>query len=1294
VPRATRSRAIPDQDAVRLVEHHGVGGARAASTNHWRSARNWLVAIGAFFLLQQALWPAPLGIVVHGIEIGGLIALVSFGLALIYQANKIINFAQVDLGGPPTVLGFLLISQGWPFWPAFVVSLVLGTLLGIGIQVGVMRRFFRSPRLVATVVTIGISQVLQGIAALLPNYLTGNVTVNANSNAAPFDLVFHINSVIFNGNDVLAIVAVPAMALGLVIFLRYTNIGAAIRASADNADRASLLGINVLRIQIVVWAVAGLLATVGVFLTASIEGGVGVAGTYGGPELLVQALAAAVIGRLERFGTMFAAAAAIGVLEQAIIWSTSSAQLVDPICFVVIVVALLVQRRGASSRHEMGWVSTWQAIGNVRPTPAPLARLPEVVWGRRALLALVGAVAIALPWLLSPGKTNLACLVLIFAIVAISVVIVTGWSGQISLGQVGFMGIGAGVGAAIALHWHWDLVWIVIVAGVVGALAAMVIGIPALRIQGLFLAVVTLAFSLVVGSYLLDPSVVHWLPTTTDFLSHPYALGRVVDSQRAYYGACLVVLVLAIGAAWGIRQSRTGRALMAVRDNPSAAESYGINRTRTRLTAFAISGFLAAAAGALFVFNQQALDAAQFQVTDSLGAFAGAVVGGLGSVTGGIIGSIYYNGIQWFQTMFPTALRSAVNLLASGFGLIVILAILPNGLAALPFRLRDAAFRRIALRRGLNVESITGPAAPARHARRTLKEELTRRATTRVNARRRTRDRAETPAASGASLLEVSGLDVGYDGVQVLFGVDAEVHEGEIVALLGTNGAGKSTLLRAISGIQAPVRGSVLYQGCDLAKVPPHEIAAMGLVHMPGGRGVFPSLTVSENVRIAGWLTRRDHREVARRTANALSLFPHLQSRLDLPAVSLSGGEQQMLMLAQTLMLAPRLVMIDELSLGLSPLVVDSLTRAVQTMRESGTTFLLVEQSVNVALTVADRAYFMEKGEIRFQGDAAALLERPDILRSVFIAGAEAYDTTAETSRADSVDHSPAALTSKVPAMPSRRSSQLQPVRPALEVTGLTRSFGGIRAVSDLSVTLHQGEILGIIGPNGAGKTTLFDLIGGSTVPEEGRIVLRGNDITRLGPDVRARLGLGRSFQDARLFSGLTVAQTIAVSFECSVAERDPIAAALHLPAVVESESELAEKVDSLIELLGLEGLRDRFISELSTGTRRIVDLACTLAHEPSVLLMDEPSSGIAQRETEALGPFVRRIRDDTGCAILIIEHDMPLICSVADELIAMELGDILLQGSPADVLNDDRVISSYIGTSSETINRSGSRSM
>jgi ABC-type branched-subunit amino acid transport system ATPase component/MFS family permease len=533
-----------------------------------------------------------------------------------------------------------------------------------------------------------------------------------------------------------------------------------------------------------------------------------------------------------------------------------------------------------------------------------------------------------------------------------------------------------------------------------------------------------------------------------------------------------------------------------------------------------------------------------------------------------------------------------------------------------------------------------------------------------------------------AKLLLVKDLDVSYDNVQVLFGVNFEVDQGEIVALLGTNGAGKSTLLKAISGLVEPGAGAVVFDGRDMTYATPQEIAARGVVQVPGGKGVFPSLTVAENLRIAGWLYQRDQEYLQAAIAQVLEFFPVLKERWDQPAGNLSGGEQQMVTLSQAFIAKPQLLMIDELSLGLAPIIVEQLLNIVRAIQERGTTIILVEQSVNVALTVAQTAYFMEKGEIRFHGPTSELLERPDVLRSVFLEGAGAVDKRP--------DESNAFTTKRRPAIARRQVNRDEPA--ILQVRDVGKGFGGIQAVEGVTFDLHRGEILGIIGPNGAGKTTLFDLLSGYLIPDGGKIVFDRLDITNVSPDARHRMGLGRSFQDARLFPGLTVVETIALALERKIEIRDPVAAALHLPAVKESEEKVAERVEELIELMGLGAFADKFISELSTGSRRIVDLACLLAHEPDVLLFDEPSSGIAQRETEALAPLLHRIRDATGASLLVIEHDMPLITGISDRMLALELGRLVVEGTPQEVVNHPRVVASYLGTTEEVINRSGDR--
>ncbi len=522
----------------------------------------------------------------------------------------------------------------------------------------------------------------------------------------------------------------------------------------------------------------------------------------------------------------------------------------------------------------------------------------------------------------------------------------------------------------------------------------------------------------------------------------------------------------------------------------------------------------------------------------------------------------------------------------------------------------------------------------------------------------------------GGPLLLARGVEVGYDGVQVLFGIDLDVAEGEILALLGTNGAGKSTLLKAIAGVTEADRGAIILDGREITHAPAHEIAALDVRLMQGGAGVFPSLTVEENLRTAAWLQRKDRQRLAAVIAGALAPFPALEGRRHEPAGNLSGGQQQQLALAMALLARPRLLLVDELSLGLAPLIVSALLPLLSEARQAGCTIVLVEQSADVALAVADRAVFMEKGEVRFHGPAADLRGRSDLLRAVFLPTA-APDVDGRRIDVESTPTGGAA--------PEVR----------LRTSEVTVGFGGNRAVNEVSIEVVAGEIVGIIGPNGAGKTTLFDLLSGYLPPDHGRIYLGDDDVTAAGPDQRARAGLGRSFQDARLFPGLTVEEAISVACERWIAVRDPLSAALRLPWSYDSEQHIAARVAELVTLLGLGPHRSKLIRELSTGTRRVVDLACLLAHRPTVILLDEPSSGIAQRESEALAPLLRRIRDETGASLVVVEHDIPLVRAVADRLIAMDGGEVIADGHPDDVLAHPAVITAYLGVDATSIERS-----
>ncbi|WP_436792512.1 ATP-binding cassette domain-containing protein [Actinospongicola halichondriae] len=1196
----------------------------------------------AFLLLVFVLFPAPMSILFLGAITGSLSALVAMGIVLIYRANRIVNFAQGSLGAVASVLAAsLMFGSNWPFWPSVIFGLLAAMALGAVVEIVFVRRFNKSPRLVLTVATIGIAQLCDALALLLPKFFSLETIPDPKQ---PFDFTFTWDPIVYTGGHLLILVVVPAVGVGLSLFLTRSRYGIAIRASAESSDRALLLGIPVRRLNTMVWIVAAGMAGIGTLLRLPIQGVT--IGAVLGPVLILRALAAAVIGRMESLPVTFGAAVLLGIIQQAVFFETGTTVVSDAVLFGIILVALVLQKGGAE-RARLTGVASWTSLKEVRPIPRELRGLPEIRLGIPVVTTIIGAALIFVPLGWNGSRVNLFTIGIISAIIVCSLLVLTGFGGQISLGQLALVAMGSAVAGSMAQDGK-EFFTTILVAGLVGAAIFVAIGLPALKITGPFFAVTSLGFAIATGKFFLNAEYFGWLvPQSNIRVLRPVIFDKFdLESEHAFYYVVLLFFALAAAAVWRVRTSRTGRAIVANRENTRAAQSYAINATRIQLTAFGISGFLAGVAGGLHSYHQHDLSADLLKAENSMLLFAIAIVGGLGSLAGAMLGAAY---LTWVSYSSFTA-NPQSQFLVSGVGVLAVLMFFPAGFGGIFYNTRDRLLRRLAAVRGIVVPSLLADLRiedEAPEGEKVVNELVSQ--------------PSENP------LLLVRDLEVSYGKTQVLFGVDFHVEPGEIVALLGTNGAGKSTLLSAIAGLVDPGAGSIEFDGKGITGEPPTQTVADGVVFMPGGKGVFPTLTVGENLEIAAWLID-DPAEAAEITERVLGYFPVLRDRWNQKAGNLSGGEQQMLTVSQAFLLRPKLLMIDELSLGLAPVIVEQLLEIVREIHAQGTTVILVEQSVNVAITLAERAVFLEKGEVRFDGPTSDLLDRPDVLRAVFLEGTG----------------------SKVPARPVGIPERGPRSKPALQVDGISVRFGGVQAVRDVSFDLVHGEIMGIIGPNGAGKTTVLDLISGFLTPSSGTIHIEGNDVTALTPDMRADVGLGRSFQDARLFSSMTVRQTIATALERHIKVRDPVSPMVLSPAVAASEKVVDAEVDRLIEQMRLQAYADKFVGELSTGTRRIVDLACTLAHEPSVLLLDEPSSGIAQRETEALGPVLLDIRDQTGAAMVVIEHDMPLICGISDTLLALELGQVVTRGLPADVINDQRVIDGYLGGTEEVIHRSG----
>ena len=642
-----------------------------------RAAWQLLPAFG-LVAVQLIFFGMPAGAWVRGVVLGLLIALLAMGMALVYRANRVINFAQADLGFVPTSLAVgLIVFSGLPYLFGFGVGLVAAVALGAIVELAFVRRFAKASRLVLTVATIGITQLLAVLALLIPQMWDQSAA--SQRVPPPLDWKVTIGTFILSANDLIALIVAPLAMIGVAVFLGATRLGTAIRGSAERSERALMLGIPVAWLSTLVWAIAAGLSFLALFLRAGILGvPLGAALSL---STLVLALAALVIGRLRHLPTVATAAVALGILEYGVAWNASSPLLVTPIVGAAVLVALLLQRRqyGRADRDE---AAAWRLADEVRPLEPWVARLPLVRLLRWSTATLILLGLVLIPLLLRTDQIIKATAVAVFAVIGLSLVVLSGWAGQISLGQMAFVAIGAAVSGKCTISWNVDMSLSLLLGGAAGAAAALIVGLPALRLRGLYLAVTTLVFALAVNSWLLNRQFFDWVPQ--ERIERLPLFGRIdVSTPNRFYVYTLVVLALVYVALRGVRHSRTGRAIVALRENELAAQAFSVSPIPVKLTAFTISGFVAGVAGGLFVHLSQSFDLTSYGAGASLDVFTAAVVGGLGSLFGGVLGAVFLRGSQWFIT------APEWRLLSSALGVLFVLLIIPGGLASLVIKIRD-----------------------------------------------------------------------------------------------------------------------------------------------------------------------------------------------------------------------------------------------------------------------------------------------------------------------------------------------------------------------------------------------------------------------------------------------------------------------------------------------------------------------------------------------------------------------------------------------------------------------------
>jgi ABC-type branched-subunit amino acid transport system ATPase component/ABC-type branched-subunit amino acid transport system permease subunit len=902
-----------------------------------------------------------IGEVLVGVTYGLQYGLLALGLVLIWRSSRFVNVAHSALGILGSlVLGRLALDGGWPYPLALLAGLAFGAGFAALIERQFVQPLFNAPRLVLLIASIGIAQTAFGLGAVkFHRWHLSNpflLELKGRPFPQPFDFTWTVGRVALSSSQVVTLILAPAIALGLQLLFTRTELGRTIRAASSNPEAARLAGISVRKTSRLVWVIAGVLSTLTAILQAPSQvGSISVASV--GPDLLVRGLAVALLAGMIDFRLAFAGGIALGVVEQEVLFHVSPTAS-NVVVFGVALLAVVLRAPGLAKGAKAGDDRIGEPASR-RPLSERMQGLSFVRHlGRGTWALLLGVLALLplLPGLSSNGQTQSLVLILSFAVVGLSLTLLTGWAGQISLGHFALLGVGA-YSADEALRHGWGLPLVLLFSGLVTALVALPVGLPALRYRGLFLAVTTLAFAVVAPSWLFRLGILGEKSTGTGTapLSKLWlpVLGTLTSKREVYYVA-LVVLVLVVGALASLRRTGPGRALLAVRDNEAAASAHGLPPAAVKVIALLMSGFIAGLGGSLWAMGNGSWRYEDFDPSLSLVMLGIAIVGGLGSLYGPILAAFLVTG--------PSALYQPIDTPAwraffSGALLLNVMLFQQGGLAQVVETLRRRLLQFV--ENGLPARAFgPDPDAPP---------------------------------------LVVRDVSIHFGGIRALEAVSLEVGRAEIVGLIGGNGAGKSTLMSCVSGHLSPDGGQIEVFGQSVAGLPPEYRSALSMARTFQDARLYPGLTVLETVLVA--LDRTDRSDTLsslvaapwvrssertkRERALALVARVGLDGREDALVNELSTGMRRLLDVATVMSGQPGLVLLDEPTAGIAQREVEQFAPLLRSLRDDlGCSIVIVEHDMPLLLSLCDRVYCLENGTVIAHGTPDEVRNNPLVIAS------------------------------------------------------------------------------------------------------------------------------------------------------------------------------------------------------------------------------------------------------------------------------------------------------------------------